>query len=88
MQSRLSTWTSGGGSAPDNTDDETYLKNVYQDIGGQPGNIERVLAVPMGARLPAAYRLIRSDGAWAIVWRKHIVNKDVETISQLLAQIR
>ncbi len=69
-------------------DDEAYLKGLYREIGGQPENIERVLAVPMGARIPAAYRLIKSDGAWAIIWRKHIVRKDVETISRILARIR
>lgn len=88
MPSQLATWVSGWGSLPAGADDdETYLKSLYRNIGGQPRNIEHVHAVPMGARKPAAYRLVRRDGAWTVIWRKHIVDKDVETISRLLEKI-
>ena len=66
---------------------EDYLKHLYSQIGGVPENITQVLAVPMGARKPAAYRVIRSNGDEAVIWRKYIDQNDVEKISRSLAKI-
>ena len=66
---------------------EDYLKHLYSQIGGVPENITQVLAVPMGARKPAAYRVIRKNGDEAVIWRKYIDQNDVEKISRSLAKI-
>ena len=68
-------------------DVEDYLKHLYSQIGGVPENITQVLAVPMGARKPAAYRVIRSNGDEAVIWRKYIHQNDTEKISRSLAKI-
>ena len=63
-----------------------YLRTLYRDAGGDPDDIVEVIDVPMGAKMPVGYRVVRRDGESSVVWRRYIDQDDVERICLALQQ--